>query len=180
MIDKYASKLLSDCFWQHNCSNRRIYASRKSAQHFSVSDFCADCFNRAFYKRIHLPISGTAAHIFHEIIDHLRSFYRMKHFRMKLNCIKLLFCIFCGSYRTVCRVCGYFKSRSNSGNVIEMTHPANCRWWNIIKNLWRSFINQNLCFSIFSHICFLHFPAKNMHHKLCTVAQAKYRNAQFK
>ena len=126
MIYKYAGKLLSDCSGKETCCNRRINSTGQGKKYFAIANFFADFLNRMLNKSIHLPVTGTSTYTQYEVGQHCLSFYRMKYFRMELNCIQFLFCVFCCCYRAVCCMCRDFKSRCRFGNVICMAHPNDC------------------------------------------------------
>ena len=180
MIYKYTGKLLADCSGKKSCCNGRVNTTWQGKENFSITDFLADLFDRVFNKGIHLTVSGTFADTKYEVGQHCLSFYRMKYFRMELNCIQFLFCVFCCCYRAVCCMCRDFKSRCRFGNVICMAHPNDCFFWYVFENAGVFFVNQQFCLTIFADICFFNFTAKDMHHKLSAVAKSKNRNTQFK
>ena len=130
------------------------------------------------YKCIHLPVARTFTDIFHEVINHLRSFCSVKHFRMELDRIQLLCLIFSSCHRTVCRMCCDLEARCNLGNIIKMAHPADCLWGYSRKYFRRFLINQNFCLSILSYICTLNFSTKHMGHELCSIAKTKHWNTK--
>ena len=106
--------------------NRRINSTGQGKKYFAIANFFADFLNRMLNKSIHLPVTGTSTYTQYEVGQHCLSFYRMKYFRMELNCIQFLFCVFCCCYRAVCCMCRDFKSRCRFGNVICMAHPNDC------------------------------------------------------
>ena len=61
-----------------------------------------------------------------------------------------------------------------------MTHPADRLRGYSLKHLGVLFVNDYFCLTVFSYLCTLYFSAKYMRHKLCTIAETKYRNSQFK
>ena len=102
----------------------------------------------------------------------------MKHLRMELNCIKLLFFIFHCSYRAVICPGRNFKAGSFFGNVVVMTHPTDCFWRNSLEQ-GRVSVYMNLNFSVFAHRGFFYLSAKLVHHKLRAVADSQDRDSEF-
>ena len=133
-----------------------------------------------FNKGIHLPVSGTFADTKYEVGQHCLSFYCVQYFRMELDRIQFLLFILCSCYRTVCSMCSDLKSRCSLGNIVCMAHPADCFVGYIFEDPGIFLIDEKLCLTVFADICLLNFSAKDMHHKLCSIAKSKYRNTKLK
>ena len=180
MIYKYTGKLLADCSGKKSCCNGRVNTTWQGKKNFSIPDLLADFSDSVLNKGIHFPVSGTSAYTKYEVGKHLLSFYCMKHFRMELDRIQLLLLILCSCYRTVCCMSSNLKSWCNLRNIICVAHPADCFVRYVFEDFGICLIYQNLCLSIFAHICFLNFSAQNMHHKLCAIAKSQNRNTKLK
>ena len=61
-----------------------------------------------------------------------------------------------------------------------MAHPADCFVGYIFEDPGIFLIDEKLCLTVFADICLLNFSAKDMHHKLCSIAKSKYRNTKLK
>ena len=78
MIYKYAGQLRSDAFERRTAATEESTPPDSALKYFSVSDFSRIAWIVLIYKCIHFPVSRTAADIFHEVVDHLRSLCRVE------------------------------------------------------------------------------------------------------
>ena len=180
MIYKHTCKLFTDCSGKKSCCNGGINSTGQCKKHLAIADFFTNFFDSILNECVHFPVACTSTYAKYKVGQHRLTFYCVKYFRMILDRIQLLICIFSNSYRTVCCMCSNLESRCRFGNVVCMAHPYDCLIGYIFENFGICLINEKFCLTILTDLCFFNFAAKDVHHKLCAVAKSKYRNTKLK
>ena len=178
VIDEDARQLIADGAGQKACRYRRIDAAREAEKHFAVADLCADIADRRLDEGVHFPRTVAAADAANEVVDHLRSLGRVKHFRMELNAVEVALFVLACCDRTILRMCHGSKARRHSTDVVEVAHPAYRRRRNARKER-RIHIDLDVGSAVLLNACALHFAAEHLLHQLRSVAQSEHRNAEF-
>lgn len=67
VVYKHTCQLVTNSFREKDCCHRTVYTTGQGTENTSISHFISDCLNLLFHKRIHAPVSGTAAYAVYEI-----------------------------------------------------------------------------------------------------------------
>ena len=172
VIHENAGQLLADRLGQHSCQDRGIHAAGQSAQHLAVSDLFPQGLDVVLHERVHLPVARAAADVVHEVVQHLLALGGVQNFRMELDGIQALLCIFRSGHRAVHRM----RRDSEIGccllNVVVVAHPADGGGLNIREHL-AGIVHEDLRFAVFTLRCTADMTAQQVHHQLAAVADAQ-------
>src|SRR5262249_15262463 len=85
VVDEDTRKLSVDRPREERCDDRRIDASRESADHAVAPYACTQKAHLLLDERAHLPVAAASADHTHEISQDLCAILRMRHFGVKLQ-----------------------------------------------------------------------------------------------
>lgn len=135
MVHKHAGQLLSDGLCQHRSQHRGIHAAGQGAQHLAVANALPQSLDIVLHEGVHLPVTGAATDVIHEVAEHLLALSGVEHFRVELNSVQALLGVLCSSHRAVHGVCGDLEAGGCLLDVVVVAHPADGGGLNILEHL---------------------------------------------
>ena len=175
VIHEHAGQLLADGLSQHSCQNGGIHATGQGAQHLAIADALTQGLDVVLHKGVHLPVTGAAADVVHEVAQHLLAFRSVQHFRMELDRVQALLSVLCRSYRAVDRVSSDLKAGRSLLNIVVVAHPADGGGLHISEQLALS-VHEHFGLAVLALRCAADMAAQQVHHQLAAVADAQHRH----
>src|SRR3954463_13756118 len=88
VVDEDAHQAIADRAVKQCCSDGRIDAARKSADHLAGTDLLAESLDRFLYERAHRPGAGALADFVEEVVEDLLAAWGVRDFGVKLHAVE--------------------------------------------------------------------------------------------
>ena len=157
------------------------FSAGQRQQNSAVAYFFPDLCNGSLGVVAHSPVTGAAADLFQETVQHGQTILGVVYLRVELYGIQFLFRIFHGSHRAVLGMCCDGKALRCLGDVVGVAHPGD--------RLFRQFfaaeqsaglVVDRLGLAVFRSGAGGDCAAQGVCHQLTAVADAQDRDAHFK
>ena len=176
VVHKHAGQLLPDGLCQHRSQHRGIHAAGQGAQHLAVANALPQGLDIVLHEGVHLPVTGAATDVIHEVAEHLLALSGVEHFRVELNSVQTLLGVLCSSHRAVHGVCGDLEAGGCLLDVVVVAHPADGGGLNILEHL-AAVVHKDLGLAVLTLRGAADMTAQQVHHQLAAVADSQHRDA---
>ena len=175
VVNENAGQLLADGLSQHGCADAGINAAGQGAEHLAVADLLAQGLDAVLHEGVHLPGTGAAADIVHEVVQHLGAVIGVQHFGMELHAVQTAGLILGSSHRAVGGVGHDLKAGGGRLDIIIMAHPADILLGQAGKHRAGG-IQVDDRFAVLTLGGLADLAAQHVHHQLAAVADAQDRH----
>ena len=152
MIHKHAGQLLSDGLCQHRSQHRGIHAAGQGAQHLAVANALPQSLDIVLHEGVHLPVTGAATDVIHEVAEHLLTLSGVEHLRVELNSVEASSLIsHTGNGASRSRA-HQFESRRHFSDFVAVAHP-NLQIALAVFIRKVGYILQEFCVAVFTNFC---------------------------
>ena len=183
VIHKYAGQPLPDGFRQQGSQYGGIHAAGQCQQHPAIRpDLVPERLYSCLAEIAHGPVSGAAADLFQEVVDHADAELGVVDLRMELYRIQLLLLVFHGCNRAVLGVGGGTEACWQLGNIIRMAHPGDGLFRHVldVRKQQAGRIVGGFRLAVFRGDAGSHLAPQGIRHQLTAVADSQDRDTQLK